>query len=398
MKTRIILTCAILMMLSLNLRAAKATDSRKLYVESFTINPGETKTLELRGVTDFTLGGFQVRVKLPEGLSFVKSKAKYANLYDYEEDGNEIYPSWMIFNREVLSADDPNTTQDDTGALTLLCAKWNGEGSYAQGTDYCYLTFYVKADATYDNSQKILMYNIKLSDEAGSASYPLNDLYVSTDGTANYEDDNLAKKFWIEPFQIEAGESKIVNVKVKSDVEFSGIQANIHLPSELSFTPIEGTSYIEAAEPFTEWDYFNSSLRSADHLRVISLSYSPEAGAISAGTYTLGSIQVTASEEASGECAITFTDGSLSSPEGTRNSIDDTEAAVTISTMTAVSEITVNNATINTANGAIMVNDATSIQVYTLSGSLVSTSSVTNVEPGYYIVVADGVAHKVAVR
>ncbi len=398
MRPRIILTCAILMLLSLNLRAAQATDSRKMYVESFTINPGETKTLELRGVTDFALGGFQVRVKLPEGLSFAKSKAKYANLYDYEDEGNEIYPSWMIFNREVLSADDPNTPQDDTGALTLLCAKWNGEGSYTQGTDYCYLTFYVKADATYDNSQKILLYNMKLSNEEGSESYPLNDLYVATDGTENYEDDNLAKKVWIEPFLIEAGESKIVDVKVKSDISFAGLQANILLPSELSFTPIDGTSYIAAAEPFTEWDYFNSNLRSADHLRVISLSYSPEAEALSAGTYTLGSIQVTASEDASGECAITFTDGSLSTPDGTRNAIDNTEATVTISTQTAVSDITVSNTTINIVNGAIMVSDATSIQVYTLSGALVGTTIVTNVEPGYYIVVADGIARKVAVK
>ena len=398
MKARIIITCALLSLISIYSKAASATDTPKLYISGFTINPGETKTLELRGATDFALGGFQVRIKLPEGLSFAKSKAKYANLYDYEDEGNEIYPGWMIFNREVLANDDPTTEIDDTGALTLLCAKWNGEGSYAQGTDYCYLTIYVKADETYDNTQTILMYNMKMSNQEGSISYPLNNLYVSTNGGENHEDDNVKRKVWIEPFQLEAGQSKTVQVQAKSDEAFAGIQANIELPSGLSLSPIDGTKYIEVTEPFSEWDYFDSNLRSTNRLRVISLTYSPEANSLAAGTYTLGTIQVTASEDASGNYTISFADGSFSTSSGKRNAMGNTESVVSVTTQTAVNEISVNSAQVSTSDGMIVVNGANNIQVYTTSGSLVSTSSVTSVEPGYYIVVANGVAHKVAVK
>ena len=53
MKARIIITCALLSLISIYSKAASATDTPKLYISGFTINPGETKTLELRGATDF---------------------------------------------------------------------------------------------------------------------------------------------------------------------------------------------------------------------------------------------------------------------------------------------------------------------------------------------------------
>ena len=155
-------------------------DNNKLYINDFTIAPGQTTEIELRGMTNFRFGGFQCRILLPEGLSWGKIKGRYHQSFNDDENG--IYPSWMFNESKVLTVDDPETVGvDDRGALSLMWAKWTGEAEanfYEPNKDYCYMTLKVTASDDFDGGT-IQMYNMRYSDWAGAKTTVLDDLYVN---------------------------------------------------------------------------------------------------------------------------------------------------------------------------------------------------------------------------
>ena len=55
-----------LAMLSMNSYAEK-----RIFIEDFEINPGESLELIVKAECDVAWGGYQFRIKAPEGLSFV---------------------------------------------------------------------------------------------------------------------------------------------------------------------------------------------------------------------------------------------------------------------------------------------------------------------------------------
>ncbi len=211
-----------LFLIGLALVAMNAFAESRLFIEPFTINPGETKEIELKGVTDMRFGGFQCRIKAPEGLTWGKIKGKYHASFDDEE--NEIYPVFMINESKVLTEDDPATTPNDIGALSLMWAKFTGgnpdvpedDPNYAKyyepGKIYTFMILKLTAAADYDNSQDLLMYNMRYSDWAGEKSTILADLNVNTD-----------------VIETVAGEKAVKSVKyvnllgVESDEPFQGV-------------------------------------------------------------------------------------------------------------------------------------------------------------------------------
>ena len=183
-----------LFVIGLALVAMNAFAESRLFIEPFTINPGETKQIELKGITDVRFGGFQCRIKAPAGLTWGKIKGKYNQSFD--DDENEIYPVFMINESKVLTVDDPETAGvDDTGALSLMWAKFTGgnpdadpsdpDGNYAKyyepGKVYTFMILKVTAAADYDNSQDLLMYNMRYSDWAGEKTTVVPDLLVNTE-------------------------------------------------------------------------------------------------------------------------------------------------------------------------------------------------------------------------
>ncbi len=179
-----------LLVIGLALVAMNAFAECRLFIEPFEINPGETKEIELKGMTDMRFGGFQCRIVAPEGLSWGKIKGKYHASFD--DDENEIYPVFMIDESKVLTEDDPETTPNDIGALSLMWAKFTGGNPdvpeddpdyakyYEPGKIYTFMILKVTAAANYDNSGKLLMYNMRYSNWEGTKSTILSDLEVGT--------------------------------------------------------------------------------------------------------------------------------------------------------------------------------------------------------------------------
>ncbi len=201
-----------LLLAGLAIVSMNAFAETKLYIPDFEIAAGETKTIQLRGETDFEFGGFQVRILAPEGLSWGKTKGKYHVSFD--DDENEIYPSWMINESKVLTEDDPETAVNDIGAISLMWAKWTGDAAdnfYETGVDYCFMELKLIAAEDYDPSKapakakaavdpsnptaggNLYMYNMRYSDKAGQHSTILEDLQVSTDVIETLAGDKAVK-------------------------------------------------------------------------------------------------------------------------------------------------------------------------------------------------------------
>ena len=182
---------------------------KKLYIEDFELNPGETKELQVRIFCDEAWGGVQCRILAPTGITFEKVKgSRVATPITDDFD-----PDWMAFTQKVLTMDNEDTpTVDDTGALSFVAGGVQGD-ECPISEDLPIVLIKVKADDSYVyNSGQLRMYNMKISDAAGEKSFPLPDYYVATD-----------------VIETVAGEKAVKSVKyvnllgVESDEPFQGV-------------------------------------------------------------------------------------------------------------------------------------------------------------------------------
>ena len=316
-----------------------AIAENRLYIEDFNISPGETKELQLRGKVEFILGGFQVRIKLPEGLSCVPTNGNYATFYD---ESNNVYTNWMFSNAKIIS-DDDLTEEDDTGALSILTVKRLDGGQYEADVDYCYATIKVSASSEF-TSGKILMYNMKLSSKSGEESAKLPNLYVSVNGDGAMTEPADNKAVWGDNFEILPGETKELELKVKSDINFAGVQTDIYLPSFLSFETTSESSYFDVSETFSNWDMHKGNRFSSTHLRILLATYSATTDYVPAGTYSIGKVKVKATGNAAGADSIRFTNGKISSTLGESYAIENGGLIVDVSsTVVPVTSVGLNN-------------------------------------------------------
>ena len=165
-----------LLVMALVALSVNAFAENKCYIPDFKIEPGETQSLNIMVQFDGTeLGGWQMRILPPTGLTFAKTKGKYHVTNDIEDEAaygpfpvaGGIYQSWLINESKVLTEDDDATTRNDIGALSLMQAYWTADDGdsdkFQPGKEYPLVTIKVAADASYDNSNKLDCYNTALS-------------------------------------------------------------------------------------------------------------------------------------------------------------------------------------------------------------------------------------------
>ena len=158
--------------------AMNSVAANKIYINDFTLNPGETQELIIHVECDEDWGGVQVRIMPPEGLSFEKVQgARVATPIT-----DVIDPDWMAFTQKILTMDNEDTPDiDDTGCLSFVAGGVQGEQPKG-GIDYEAVKIKVKASDDYDNSGKLMMYNLRISNAAGTSSHILPNYFVATNG------------------------------------------------------------------------------------------------------------------------------------------------------------------------------------------------------------------------
>ena len=150
----------------------------KIYINDFELLPGETKELAIHVISEIDWGGIQVRIKPPTGLTFetVQGSRVATPITD------EIDPDWMAFTQKVLTKDNNDTPDmDDKGCLSVVAGGVQGDQPKG-GKDYAVVLIKVKAADDYDNNGKLLMYNMRISNAAGTQTTVIENLEVATNG------------------------------------------------------------------------------------------------------------------------------------------------------------------------------------------------------------------------
>ena len=163
----------IILPLLLTLVAVNAVASNKMWIEPFSIEPGETKELKVYGRIDQPICAYQTRIMLPEGLEFVKTGGKYATPYN----GDGVSVSWEVFRSEITVSDITSTDIDDVGALLVAAALVGKNATYQTGKTYCLYTIKVKASSSFSGDGVIHMYDMKYINQGGG-SFEVDDLDV----------------------------------------------------------------------------------------------------------------------------------------------------------------------------------------------------------------------------
>ena len=182
-----------LLFVGLAMASISAYADKKLYIEDFEIAPGEQKELEVRILCDEAWGGFQFRIKAPEGISFIPVSGKSNMAIPITDDFD---PDWMAFTKKVLTKDNADTPDmDDTGCLSVVAGGVQGDECPID-EDVPVVRFKIEASDTFDPSgssaapgkfnapaspTSMHMFNLKISDDTGAKTFKLDDYYVATD-------------------------------------------------------------------------------------------------------------------------------------------------------------------------------------------------------------------------
>lgn len=158
-----------LMVVALALFAFNALAENKIWIDDFEINPGDEKTLDLKGTFDESVAGIQLDIIFPEGLEIQTIRTKNPK---YLLPNDDIDPGWTWkysspadiapYGRRFMGYGDIETyvDQSDSGCQ--------------------FFQIKVKASDTYDNAQKLTIKQAKFSTRPGT-TMACPDVVVATE-------------------------------------------------------------------------------------------------------------------------------------------------------------------------------------------------------------------------
>ena len=194
-----------------------ATAQNKLYINDFSINPGETKQVELMLDNEVAFTALQADIFLPDGLSIEK------------EDGEYVFDLTNRKGRDhtISSADVAN------GAIRILIASQTLK--VISGNSGAIATFNIVASNSFNDVANIEIKNVTASDtDLNQYNLPVSSCMVTEEGAT------FADKLYINDFSINHGETKQVEIMLDNETVFTALQADIFLPSTLSIEKEDG--------------------------------------------------------------------------------------------------------------------------------------------------------------
>ncbi len=209
--------------------SAAAVDT--FYINDFTINPGETKLIEINLDNDSVYTALQADIYLPEGLTIE------------QEDGDYLFDLTDRKGRDHTIA----STMLSSGAIRILIASQtlktfkNNSGAL--------VTFNIIADNSFSGSKTIEMKNIIATDDARVKHYmPNQATTVTQEGYTPPTPTGEADCFYINDFSINPGETKLVEINLDNDSVYTALQADIYLPEGLTIEQEDGDYLFELTD------------------------------------------------------------------------------------------------------------------------------------------------------
>lgn len=209
--------------------SAAAVDT--FYINDFTINPGETKMVEINLDNDSVYTALQADIYLPEGLTIG------------QEDGDYLFDLTDRKGRDHTIA----STMLSSGAIRILIASQtlktfkNNSGAL--------VTFNIIADNSFSGSKTIEMKNIIATDDARVKHYmPNQATTVTQEGYTPPTPTGEADCFYINDFSINPGETKLIEINLDNDSVYTALQADIYLPEGLTIEQEDGDYLFELTD------------------------------------------------------------------------------------------------------------------------------------------------------
>ena len=209
--------------------SATAVDT--FYINDFTINPGETKLIEINLDNDSVYTALQADIYLPEGLTIE------------QEDGDYLFELTDRKGRDHTIA----STMLSSGAIRILIASQtlktfkNNSGAL--------VTFNIIADNSFSGSKTIEMKNIIATDDARVKHYmPNQATTVTQEGYTPPTPTGEADCFYINDFSINPGETKLIEINLDNDSVYTALQADIYLPEGLTIEQEDGDYLFELTD------------------------------------------------------------------------------------------------------------------------------------------------------
>ena len=209
--------------------SATAVDT--FYISDFTINPGETKLIEINLDNDSVYTALQADIYLPEGLTIE------------QEDGDYLFELTDRKGRDHTIA----STMLSSGAIRILIASQtlktfkNNSGAL--------VTFNIIADNNFSGSKTIEMKNIIATDDARVKHYmPNQATTVIQEGYTPPTPTGEADCFYINDFSINPGETKLIEINLDNDSVYTALQADIYLPEGLTIEQEDGDYLFELTD------------------------------------------------------------------------------------------------------------------------------------------------------
>jgi len=209
--------------------SAAAVDT--FYINDFTINPGETKLVEINLDNDSVYTALQADIYLPEGLTIE------------QEDGDYLFELTDRKGRDHTIA----STMLSSGAIRILIASQtlktfkNNSGAL--------VTFNIIADNSFSGSKTIEMKNIIATDDVRVKHYmPNQATTVTQEGYTPPTPTGEADCFYINDFSINPGETKLIEINLDNDSVYTALQADIYLPEGLTIEQEDGDYLFELTD------------------------------------------------------------------------------------------------------------------------------------------------------
>ncbi len=235
--------------------SAAAVDT--FYINDFTINPGETKLVEINLDNDSLYTALQADIYLPEGLTIEQEDGDYLFELTDRKGRDHTISSTMLSSgaiRILIASQTLKTFKNNSGAL---------------------VTFNIIADNSFSGSKTIEMKNIIATDDARVKHYMPNQVTtVTQEGYTPPTPTGDADCFYINDFSINPGETKLVEINLDNDSVYTALQADIFLPEGLTIEQEDGDYLFELTDRKGRDHTISSTMLSSGAIRILIASQS----------------------------------------------------------------------------------------------------------------------------
>ena len=197
-------------------------------------------------------------------------------------------------------------------------------------------------------------------------------------------------RLFVEDFQINPGEEKTVNIMLENSTAYTAFQFDMILPSGLTVLEDEDEELMELTDRAAK--SHGTDIRQHEW-GIRAICASSKSATFKGNDGALLTMIVKADNTFTDDAVIELKNIVFTEPDETEHQFN-----ASTSIVTEIAPVVSDDVRVVAGRGVIAVSGTDNVKVYNAAGSLVSADVISYVAPGYYIVVACGKAHKVAVR